>query len=129
MPEAFTTLHAALRWVILAVGLGGLLWSLGPRRVRAGGGGLDRMVPGLFLGLLDLEGLLGLLLLAGLDEPRGPHLPHGLAMMLAILGGHLLARRARAAEVSRRWAGLALVFALPLALVLLGITVFLERGA
>ncbi len=93
-------IHSWVRWIIVVVAVVAVVkfaagWLLGGRF-----GGMDRGLASGFSGLLDLQFLLGiiLLLLAGLATFR---IEHDVAMIVAVLVGHLPMRWKNAPDTER----------------------------
>lgn len=97
------TLHSIVRWLILLVAVAAVTkFALGWRR----GGeftGLDRGLSTGFSGLMDLQALLGLIVLVGLSSSGFPsyRIEHAVTMLLAVIVGHLPARWKQAAPSLR----------------------------
>lgn len=103
--EVLVTIHSVVRWLILLAAVIALVkFALGWLR---GGqfAGMDRGLAAGFSGLLDLQALLGILFLlwsgfAGHGFPLY-RLEHGLAMIAAVVVGHLPARWKNADDRTR----------------------------
>jgi len=122
MFDLLLDVHGFLRWPVLLLGLVGMLWAVGPRRSHAAPARIDRALGGAFLGLLDLQVLLGvvLFLLAGADRARA--FGHVAVMLGAVILAHVFSRRLRQAGASR---DAVLLFGLPLAAIVVGVTLLL----
>jgi hypothetical protein len=98
--EFILTLHSINRWVIVAVGVLAaikfLIGWLGKRPY----GPLDRALMGGFAGLLDLQVLLGIILLIGLGLERY-QIEHAITMVVAVVLAHLSIRWRNAADTTR----------------------------
>ena len=95
--------HSGVRWLILLVAVIAVVkFASGWRR---GGAftSLDRGLSTGFSGLMDLQALLGLIVLFGLSSGGFPayRLEHGVTMILAVIVGHLPARWKKAAPALR----------------------------
>ena len=121
------TIHSLLRWLILLVAVVAIVkLGLGWRR----GGpfdGMDRGVVAGYSGLLDLEALLGLVLLFGDAIFLGEGFPmlrilHAIVMILAVVSAHLSARWRRSPAPVRYRTSLAAI-AGSLALIVVGIII------
>jgi len=93
------SLHDWVRWILLAAGvlsavITGLTWIR-----HAAANALDKALSGAFIGLLDLQWLLGVaLFLMQLGDPGlATRAFHGGAMTVAALSAHLVRARARGA--------------------------------
>ncbi len=97
------TLHSIVRWLILLVAIIAVVkFAIGWRR----GSEFTKMDNGLsagFSGLMDLQALLGLIVLFGLSSGGFPayRLEHGITMLLAVVVGHLPARWKKALPALR----------------------------
>ena len=101
-------IHSIVRWIILLVAVVALV-KLGWGWLRGGVfDGMDRGVVAGYSGLLDLQALLGLVLLFGDAIFLGEGFPmvrilHAIVMILAVVAGHLPARwRASPAPIRYR---------------------------
>jgi len=108
--EILETVHGIVRWLILGVGLFGLGAAV------TGGGAERRALPvsAIFVGLLDLQLLLGACLWIFFREARAGAGPHALVMLGAIALAHVLRARVRRAPPETRRRLLILGFGLPL---------------
>jgi hypothetical protein len=92
---ALLPLHSYLRWLIVIVAVTAIVkFAIGWLR---GGAfkGMDRGLASGFAGLMDLQVLLGLIILIGLGGGEGypmVRIEHGVTMILAAVVGHLPAR-------------------------------------
>lgn len=122
MLDVTATLHTLLRWPILVVGLAGALHAATSWAQSVDGGRLGRIISVAFIALLDLQVVLGVALLVLAPSTRQTGATHALVMLLAVVAAHLLRIRARRAAppLARRLS--AAVFLLPLALILLALT-------
>lgn len=98
---ALLPLHSYLRWLIVIVAVTAIVkFAIGWLR---GGAfkGMDRGLASGFAGLMDLQVLLGLIILIGLGGGEGypmVRIEHGVTMILAAVVGHLPARWKKAAD-------------------------------
>lgn len=87
--DILLTIHSLVRWLLLLLALGAALkfamgWLQGqPFRP------MDRGLMSGFTGLVDLQALLGLILLIGLGSYTRFQLEHAFTMLLALLLAHL----------------------------------------
>ena len=119
-------IHSILRWVILLVAVIAIVVFLVSWLRRSQLQGVDRGLMSGFSGLMDLQAMLGIVLLvwsglAGVGFPRY-RLEHALIMILAAVVAHLSARW-RNAEEPLRYRNYFLIILASLALVLIGISV------
>ena len=115
-------IHGLIRWAVLAVALGGLLHLVfAASRFAQGAPRLHRILSGVFMGLMDLQLLLGAAILIGMPANRGPGLPHALVMLAAVVLGHVLRVRSRQAAPAVQFRMGVLFFVGPLALILAGV--------
>jgi hypothetical protein len=112
--------HSLLRWVILLVALVGLVRYSLVWQGRMAGGGMDRGLMAAFTGLLDLQALMGLILilLLGLEMPR---IEHAATMIVAVIAAHLGSVRWRNAQEVFRARGYLFVILITLALIVAGV--------
>ncbi len=114
------TIHGELRWLVALAGLivivKDLIGWLGKREYKS----LDRTLLMVFTILLDINVLLGLIILLFGGVFNGPRLEHATTMLLATIAAHLTARF-RGAPDAIRFRNQLLLVLLALALVLLGV--------
>ena len=114
------TIHGELRWLVALAGLivivKFLIGWLGKREYKP----LDRTLLMVFTILLDINVLLGLIILLFGGVFNGPRLEHATTMLLATIAAHLTARF-RGAPDAMRFRNQLLLVLLALALVLLGV--------
>lgn len=96
------TIHSHLRWLVVGVLLIALIKLLITWMRRSDFSGLDRGLLSAAIGMIDLQVVLGLVLMFGLDGgfPR-PRVEHGFTMVLAAVCVHLTARWKRADSITR----------------------------
>lgn len=128
MLEVLVDLHGFLRWPVLLLGLLGVIWAVGMRGNRPDPARPDRILTGAFVGLLDLQLLLGIVLFALAGPDRVSHLGHAVVMLAAVTLAHVLSRRVRKAVSPVPGRQLALLFGLPLVAILFGVTVLLPSA-
>lgn len=115
------TLHEFVRWLVLIAGLIGLVDGfLALFRGAMGDGPLARTLPAAFLGLLDLQLLIGALLLFLVPGAWPRFLPHAVVMVIAIASAHVLRVRTRKAPPEAAPRAVFLLYLVPLILVLVG---------
>jgi hypothetical protein len=109
------TVHSIVRWPVIALVVVGIVQALSPR----GSAGGRRAVASAFVGLLDLQVLLGVILLtrAGALTTTWRHV---LFMFAAAVCAHVFHVRARKAAAPVR-RDRVLLFGLPLVLILFGL--------
>lgn len=93
--EILLKAHSGFRWLVLLVAVISLVVFL-LNWLRQSNSSLDRTLMSIFLGCLDLQTLMGIILLlwagfsgSGFTRPR---LEHGLTMIIAVVLGHLSAK-------------------------------------
>ena len=110
------TLHSHFRWVVVLM-LVVTLVKLGMTWARGGSfSGADRGLTSATIGLIDLQALMGIILLIGLDVgmPRY-QIEHGATMVLALVAAHMTAKWKKEQGPGRaRKTFIALVIAAPL---------------
>ena len=120
-------IHSLLRWLILLVAVAALA-KLAYGWLRAGiFDGIDRGLVMGYSGLLDLQALLGLILLFGNGFVGGegfplPRILHAIVMILAVVAGHL-AGRGKTDPAKARYRRALAAIAGSLVLVLIGIII------
>ena len=86
-------IHSFFRWVVLALGLAGIVVSFyqmrSPRWERVGNAAATA-----FLAALDLQWLLGIALALATGRPTPPIILHGTVMTFAVALAHILKRMA-----------------------------------
>lgn len=114
------TIHGELRWLVALAGLiviiKFLIGWLGKREYKP----LDRTLLMVFTILLDINVLLGLIILLFGGGFSGPRLEHAVTMLLAVIAAHMTARF-RGAPDATRFRNQLLLVVLALAMVLLGV--------
>lgn len=116
--ETLETIHGLVRWLILAAGLLGLGLALAGGRERRARRALT--LSAIFVGLLDLQLLLGAVLFIFFREARTGATAHALVMFGAIALAHVLRVRVRKAPAENRRTPLILGFLLPLVVIVPG---------
>lgn len=97
-------IHSYLRWLIVILAVTAIIkFTLGWLR---GGAfkGMDRGLASGFSGLMDLQALLGIIMLFGFGVNEGfpmIRIEHGVTMLIAVVLGHLPARWKNAADSIR----------------------------
>ena len=125
-------IHAIVRWIILLVAVAAIA-KLAYGWLRAGT--FDRADRGLVMGysgLLDLQALLGFVLLFGNGFVLGegfpmPSILHAIVMILAVITGHL-AGRGKSDPAKARYRRALAAIAGSLVLVLIGIIIIMMAG-
>ncbi len=122
-----TTIHGELRWLValaaLVVVVKFLIGWLGKRDYTA----LDRTLLTILTIVLDINVLLGLILLFFNGGFSGPRLEHATTMLLAAVAAHMTAIWRRSTDSPTKYRNQLLLVLLALALVFLG--VFRLRGS
>jgi hypothetical protein len=116
--EFVLSLHSLVRFALLLAAIVGLVKALVSIAQKSAMAKIDQTLSAIFVGLFDLQALLGLLviLLGGLKGPL-----HPILMFVALVIAHwikMIIQRAEGANVSQLRLAL---YALPLAIILLGL--------
>lgn len=115
------TIHGEIRWLValaaIVVIVKFLIGWLGKREYTA----LDRKLLLVFTTLLDINVLLGLILLFFGGGFSGPRLEHATTMILATIAGHMTAIWKKSPDSSLRFRNQLLMVVLALVLVILGV--------
>lgn len=115
------TIHGELRWLValmaVAVIVKFLIGWLGKKPYAS----IDRTLLKVYTILLDINVLLGLILLFFGGGFSGPRLEHATTMILAVISAHLAARWRPSADSPTRYRNQMLLVLLSLALVLVGV--------
>lgn len=119
-------LHAINRWLVVAVGLIAALKFVVGWRQRQAFGPADRGLMSAFSGLLDLQVLLGLILLLGLGVNMA-RIEHAVTMIVAVVLVHLRVRWRQAPDPIRFRNNL-IVVAVALILTFVGVAVLAAGG-
>ena len=116
-------LHSIVRWIIVLIGLVSFVRSLLVLTGRAPGSKMDRGLMSGFTGLLDLNVLLGLIVIVGLGEWEPQQIEHAVTNVIAVVVAHIFAQRARKIEDARLKARMnALGVLLSLLIIVLGVS-------
>ena len=130
--EFILGIHSIVRWIILLVAVVALV-KLAYGWLRAGVfDGMDRGLVMGYSGLLDLQALVGFILLFGNGFLLGegfpmPRILHGIVMILAVITGHL-AGRGKSDPAKARYRRALAAIAGSLVLVLIGIIIIASAG-
>ncbi len=122
MIQALLTAHSINRWLLIAVAVVGMIHAAIHLRGDGATRGLGKSLALAFLGLLDLQLLMGIGLFAlkpGVHRVAGAH---ALLMLVAIVAAHLFRISTKKAEPHRAGRLALSVYVVPLALILLGLT-------
>ena len=113
-------LHSLVRFLVLLAAVIGLLLVFFSMIAKGANQSATAMLASLFLGLLDLQALLGVLiiLLGGLKGPL-----HPLVMFIALLIAHWLQTVVKRAQDSRVPVLRLVFYAVPLAIILFGLAI------
>ena len=116
-------IHGEVRWLVALVGVMAIVkFGLGWMR-RTEFKGMDRALMAAFTGLMDLNFLLGTILLVGLAGGLLPYrVEHALTMFPAVVAVHLSAIWRRSDDATKKFRNNLIVVVLALALVLIGVT-------
>lgn len=115
------TIHGELRWLValaaFVVIVKFLIGWLGKREYAS----IDRTLLMIFTILLDINVLLGLIILFFGGGFTGPRLEHATTMILAAIAGHMTALWRKTPDSSKKYRNQLLMVALALLLVLMGV--------
>jgi hypothetical protein len=96
-------IHGEIRWLVgLAAVVALARFSIG-WALKKDYSGLDRGLMAGFTGLLDLNLLLGLVLIVGLGGLTGPRIEHGVTMLLAAVAAHASAAWKRSDDSAKKY--------------------------
>jgi len=120
--EFVLKLHGEMRWLVALVAAIALVkFGLGWLR-RSEFAGMDRALMATFTGLLDLNLLMGAVLLVGLGGGMAaPRIEHATTMFLAVAAAHSSAIWRRSDDSARKFRNNLIVVVVAIALVLLGV--------
>ena len=114
-------IHGEIRWLVALVAVIALVrFAYGWAR-RADYKGLDRGLMSAFTGLLDLNLLLGLVLLFGLGGMPGNRIEHAMTMLLAVVAAHASAAWRKSDDAVKKFRNNLLVVILALVFVATGV--------
>jgi len=115
------TIHGELRWLValvaVAIIIKFLIGWLGKRQYAP----IDRTLLLVYTVLLDINVLLGLILLLFGGGFTGPRLEHATTMLLAVIAAHMTTVWRKSTDSSTKYRNQLLLVLLSLALVLLGV--------
>jgi len=120
------TIHGEIRWLVALAAVAVLVrfaYGLAAKKQYAG---LDRGLMAGFTGLLDLNLVLGLVLIVGLGGLTGPRIEHGVTMLLAVAAAHSSAAWKRSPDSAKKYRNNIIVIVV--AVLLVGVAVFRLRG-
>jgi hypothetical protein len=116
-------LHSIVRWIIVLIGLVSFVRSLLVLTGRAPGSKMDRGLMSGFTGLLDLNVLLGLIVIVGLGEWEPQQIEHAVTNVIAVVVAHIFAQRAKKIEDTKLKARMnALGVLISLLIIVLGVS-------
>ena len=116
-------LHSIVRWVIVLIGLVSFVRSMLVLTGRTPGNKMDRGLMSGFTGLLDLNVLLGLIVIVGLGEWEPQQIEHAVTNVIAVVVAHIFAQRARKIEDAKLKARMnALGVLISLLIIVLGVS-------
>jgi len=116
------TFHGEVRWLVALVGVAAVVRFAYGSFARGRFGGLDRGLMAGFTGLLDVNLLLGLILLFGLPGGMvGFRIEHATTMVLAVVAAHVSAMWRRSDDDARKFRNNLVVVLIALALVAIGV--------
>jgi hypothetical protein len=117
--------HSYLRWIIVAVAIIALIRFLIVWMGKAQPGSMDRGLMSGFVGLLDLQMLLGIVILiwlgtSGAGWPR-QRFEHGATMLIAVIVAHIFSKKWRELPGAARGRNYVLLMLIVLALIFVGV--------
>jgi len=116
------TLHGEIRWLVALAGVAAIVKLAAGLARGSDYGRADRILMAAFTGLLDLNVLLGLVLLLFLPGGFPAYrLEHAVTMLLAAVAAHLSAAWRKSPEPARRLRNDLIVIVVALALVVVGV--------
>jgi hypothetical protein len=118
--ETVLLAHSFLRFGVLAAVLAGLSVTAVACLQKRAASRMDGFLATLFLGLYDIQALLGLVLLA--SGRLRSHL-HATVMLLGVVFAHILFRSVRSAPPEGSWSKRLLFYLLPFLCILVGLAV------
>ncbi len=92
------TLHSIVRWLVVLVAVVAVVRYALVRAGKAQSSGMDRGLMSGYTGLLDLNVLLGLILIIGLGEWETVQIEHAVTNIIAVVVAHIFAQRAKKME-------------------------------
>jgi hypothetical protein len=94
-------LHSIVRWLVVLVAVVAAVRFVLVMAGKAQGSGMDRGLMSGYTGLLDLNVLLGLIVLIGLGLFSMPQIEHAVTNIVAVVVAHVFAQRAKKMEDAR----------------------------
>ncbi len=98
--EFVLTVHSIVRWLVVVVAVIAVVRYALVMAGKAQSSGMDRGLMSGYTGLLDLNVLLGLILIIGLGFTT-PRIEHAVTNIIGVAVAHFFARRARKIEDAR----------------------------
>ena len=92
------TVHSIVRWLVVIVAVIAVVRYALVMSGRAQSSGMDRGLMSGYTGLLDLNVLLGLILIIGLGEWETAQIEHAVTNIIGVAVAHVLAQRAKKIE-------------------------------
>jgi len=120
------TIHGEIRWLVALAAVAALVrfgYCLAGKKKY---GGLDHGLMAGFTGLLDLNLVLGLVLIAGLGGLTGPRVEHGVTMLLAVVAAHSSVAWKRSPDSAKKYRNNMIVIVV--AVIVVAVAVFRLRG-
>ena len=90
--------HSIVRWVVVLVAIAAVVRFALVMAGRAQPSGMDRGLMSGYTGLLDLNVLLGLILIIGLGEWETAQIEHAVTNIIGVAVAHIFAQRAKKIE-------------------------------
>lgn len=95
------TLHSIVRWLVVLVAVVAVVRFALVMAGKAQSSGMDRGLMSGYTGLLDLNVLLGLILIIGLGEWEAVQIEHAVTNIIGVAVAHIFAQRAKKMEDAR----------------------------
>ena len=92
------TLHSIVRWLVVLVAVVAVVRYALVMAGKAQSSGMDRGLMSGYTGLLDLNVLLGLILIIGLGEWETVQIEHAVTNIIGVVVAHIFAQRAKKIE-------------------------------
>jgi hypothetical protein len=90
--------HSIVRWLVVLVAVVAAVRFVLVMASKAQSSGMDRGLMSGYTGLLDLNVLLGLILIIGLSEWEAVQIEHAVTNIIAVVVAHIFAQRAKKME-------------------------------
>jgi len=119
--NTFMTIHGEVRWLVAILAVVIIIKFASGWLGRRGYTSLDRSLLTAYTILLDINVLLGLILLLFNGGFSGPRLEHATTMLLAVIAGHMTAMWRKSTDSATKYRNQLLLVVLSLLLVFFGV--------